>query len=306
MGGVDLDRPAVAADDVATDRQAQPGPATSPVARVVDPKIGDVFRVENIVVLVFEEITVTELARTVPGPRGPVEVMVVRQLHDDGTFADKLFGPGYGEFFTAHQGDSEGMALGVPVDAINGPVPAGLDTLLRGANRVFDKAAAKDWKSVSAVAKQMVAAWTAHKAAGGVPPELVGPTDRALVALGRAIKVHKAGQIRDAALDVVQATLDLRLQFRPPTEIDLARSDLWARQILVDAATGDVAAISGDVATLEWIRDRIARSLEPVVVTRLDTLLEELRVNARDGDLGAAADTAAALRELLARARAGG
>lgn len=279
-----------------------------PIAMIMpaQPKIGDVFRVENIVGLVFEEITVTELARTVPGPRGPVDVMVVRQLHDDGTFADKLFAPGYGEFFTAHQGDSEGMALGVPVDAINRPMPAGLDTLLSGANRVFDKAAAKDWKSVSAIARQMAAAWAAHKAAGGVPPELIAPTDRALAALARAIKVHKVGQARDAALDVAQATLDLRLQFRPPTEIDLARSDLWARQILVDAATGDVAAISGDVATLEWIRDRIARALEPVVVTRLDTLLEELRVNARDGDVTAAADTAAAIREVLARIRPGG
>lgn len=276
-----------------------------PIAMIMpaDPKIGDVFRVENIVGLVFEEITVTELARTVAGPRGPVEVMVVRQLHDDGTFADKLFGPGYGEFFTAHQGDSEGMALGVPVDAIDAAVPARLRTLLRGANRVFDRAATRDWKSATASLAKMTAVWTAHKAAGGVPPQLVGPTDRALDTLARAIKVRKPTRARHAALDVAQATLDLQLQFRRRAEVDLDRLDLWARQVLVDAASADLPAVSGDAATLEWIRDRIARTIDKVDVTRLDTLLEELRSNVKDEDAVAAVETAAALRELLARTR---
>ncbi len=274
-----------------------------PIAMIMPatPAVGDVFRVENIVGLVFEEITVTELGRTVPGPRGPVEVMVVSQLHDDGTFADKLFGPGYGEFFTAHQGDSEGMALGVPVDRIAGPVPSPLDAMLSGAYSVFDEAATKDWKSASAALAQMTAAWTAHQASGGVPPQLVGPTDSALETLARAIKVRKPGQARDAALDAAQAALDLQLQFRQPAEIDLARLDLWARQVLVDAASGDVPGVSGDTATLEWIRDRVANTLEPVVVTRIDTLLEELRANVKDADLAAAIDTATALQEVLAR-----
>ncbi|MEO5884653.1 MAG: hypothetical protein ABIQ58_03960 [Candidatus Limnocylindrales bacterium] len=273
-----------------------------PIAMIMPatPAVGDVFRVENIVGLVFEEITVTKLSRTVPGPRGPVEVMVVSQLHDDGTFADKLFGPGYGEFFTAHQGDSEGMALGVPVDAIDAPVPARLRKLLRDADRIFDRAAADDWTLAAPALARMKTAWKAHRAAGGVPPQLVAPTERALKSLARAIKAHKSVGTRDAALDVVQAVLDLQLQFRRPAEIDLARSDLWARQVLVDAARRDAAAISGDTATLEWIRDRIARTLDPVIVTRLDTLLEELRSNARDEDLAAAADTAQALRDLLA------
>ena len=81
------------------------------------------------------------------------------------------------------------------------------------------------------------------------------------------------------------STLDLQLQFRPVVQIDLAHSDLWARQVLVDAERDDIAAVSGDTATLEWIRDRIARSLDSVVVTRIDTLLEQLRSNVKDGDL---------------------
>ena len=102
---------------------------------------------------------------------------------------------------------------------------------------------------------------------------------------------------------MAQAALDLQLQFRRPAEIDLARFDLWARQVLVDAAAGDLPAISGDTATLEWIRDRIARTLDTVDVTRIDTLLEELRSNVKDQDAAMAAETASALLELLVRAR---
>ena len=166
----------------------------------------------------------------------------------------------------------------------------------------FDKAATKDWKSASATLARMTAAWTAHQAAGDVPPQLVGPTDSALDALATAIKVHKPGPARDAALDAAQAALDLQMQFRGPAEVDLARLDLWARQIVVDAARADIAAVSGDTATLEWIRDRIARSLDSVVVTRIDTLLEQLRSNVKDGDPVAAAETAATFRDLLAQA----
>ena len=50
------------------------------------------------------------------------------------------------------------------------------------------------------------------------------------------------------------------------------------------------------MATLEWIRDRIAHTIDPVDLTRLDTQLEELRANVTDRELKAAAMTAAQLR----------
>jgi len=60
--------------------------------------------------------------------------------------------------------------------------------------------------------------------------------------------------------------------------------------------------VAGDVATLEWIRDRIARSVDSVAVTRIDTRLEELRAEVADHDLAAAAKTAVELRTTLAKA----
>jgi len=99
---------------------------------------------------------------------------------------------------------------------------------------------------------------------------------------------------------LAQSSLDLELQHRPAVEIDRARFDLWARQVSVDASAQRAAAVDGDVATLEWIRDRIARAFDSVDVTRLDTLLEELRANPNDRDFARAARGAAGLRRLLA------
>ncbi|MEJ7566759.1 MAG: hypothetical protein WKF41_00705 [Gaiellaceae bacterium] len=61
------------------------------------PKVGDVHGPENIPGLVVEEVAEKSIGRTVNGPRGPVMgALVGRELHDGGTFSDKVFAPGYG------------------------------------------------------------------------------------------------------------------------------------------------------------------------------------------------------------------
>ena len=61
------------------------------------PKVGDVHGPENIPGLVVEEVAGKSIGRTVNGPRGPVMgALVGRELHDGGTFSDKVFAPGYG------------------------------------------------------------------------------------------------------------------------------------------------------------------------------------------------------------------
>ena len=59
--------------------------------------------------------------------------------------------------------------------------------------------------------------------------------------------------------------------------------------------------MSGDVATLEWIRDRIAHTLDPVTRTRLDTRLERLRGNVADREPAAAISAARALLRIVPR-----
>ena len=288
----------VIADTGGTWFAGQDGPAA--LIMPANPKPGDVYRPENIAGLVFEEVTVKAVGQTVDGPRGPVRgAIVVEELHDDGSTERKEFAPGYGEFFTGSGPDVEALALAVPTDARRGREPAALTTFAASANRAYELALAGDWKRARAVVTKMTEAWQAYRRTGSVPPRLDKPTGTALAGLARSISGRSAVKAAHAALQTTQVGLDLQLQYRPVAEIDLRRFELWLRQVVVDARRGDPSAVAGDIATLEWIRDRIAPRLDKVGVARVDTLLRELRSNAADGDLAATSETAVALRRAL-------
>ena len=265
-----------------------------------DPKVGDVYRPENIPGFVFEEVTVKSVDKRLEGPLGPIEGgLVIEEFHMDGTTEDKSFAPGYGEFYTAGGGDVEALALAVPTDARSGPLPAELETLSNGALGVFDAARSRDWNAASATLEKMNAAWETYRK--GEVPRLVEPRmTEALATLTDAVEARDAGLARQAAIDAAQVSLDLHLLYRPATEVDLARFDLWAAQILVDAEASDAAAVNGDLFTLDYIRDRILQTLDGAEVSRVNTSLEELQGAVDDEDLAAAADTAERLRETLA------
>jgi hypothetical protein len=53
------------------------------------------------------------------------------------------------------------------------------------------------------------------------------------------------------------------------------------------------------VVTLGWIRDRIANSMDPLTLVRVDTAVSALGVAVGDGDLEAAAATARALEKVI-------
>ena len=244
--------------------------------------VGNVNRSENIPGLVFEEVTTKKVGVTVRGPRGPVAGAIVgSELHDDGTREDKYFAPGYGEFRSAGDGDLEAMALAVPTDTRPGPTPPALTRLFDAAIDVYD---AKTAKSRRSGARRAAKAWRAYRSPG-LPTRLVAPTNRAVTRLVR--RPSRATAVRAA-----QAALDLQLQYRPPTEIDRDRLSLWARQVLVDAARHDPGAVNGSVTTMEWIRDRITRAVDPVTLVRIDHRLGEMRLDVTDGKLRAAARTA--------------
>lgn len=265
------------------------------------PKVGDAFRPENIPALVFEEVTVKSSDTSVDGPQGPIAgAMIGKELHDDGTFSDKVFAPGYGEFYSAHEGDVEALALAVPTDALPGPLPRELRIISAGAEVVFDLATEMNWDAASARARKMDAGWQSYQATE-VPPRLVAPTTRSLEALTAAVDARSPAKARAAAIDVGFAGFDLQLRHRPPAEIDMARFELWAHRLLVDAAAGDLGGVTGDVATLEWIRDRFVHVLGPVEVTRIDKHLLDLREAATDEDFSTTSAVAVDLIDVLAR-----
>jgi hypothetical protein len=264
-----------------------------------DPKVGDVYRPENIPGFVFEEVTVKSVDQTLDGPLGPIDGgLVVEELHMDGSTEDKTFAPGYGEFYTAAGGDVEALALAVPTDAASGPLPAELEILSNGALDIFDAAQSKDWNTASARVEKMSAAWETYRA--GEVPKMIEPrmTD-ALAALAEAVDARDSAQARQAAIDAAQWSLDLQLRYQPPAEVDLARFDLWAAQLVVDAAAGDAAAVNGDFFALDYIRDRILHTLDGTDVTRINLQLEKLQGAVSDKNFAAATDAAERLRDTL-------
>jgi hypothetical protein len=264
------------------------------------PHVGDVHRPENVPGFVFEEVTVKTTGKTVDGPRGLVRgALVSRELHQDGTYSDKVFTPGYGEFYSAHGGDVEALALAVPTDALDGPVPAALEALSGGADAAFVAISANNWKAASARVGTLEDRWRTY-GSQQVPPRIAAEMSLAITALERAVTARDQARAGTAAIDVAQSALDLELRHRPQAEIDRTRFELWVRQLLVDATARDLAGIRGDLATLEWIRDRFATTLDPVELTRVDTQLVGLRGALNDRDLGGISAGAARLRATLA------
>ncbi|MGH2637345.1 MAG: hypothetical protein ACRDHU_14530, partial [Actinomycetota bacterium] len=256
-----------------------------------DPQVGDVFRAENVTGVVFEEIAVKAIERTLDGPAGPVSgAVVMQELHLDGSFSDKVFAPGYGEFDTSSGGDTEALALAVPTDGIEGVVPTELRLVSTSAWGILENVRLADWEAANPTFARMEGLWRDLQA-NGYPPRVVDTMNRALQALKVAVSAERAAAASQAAVDVAQSALDLELLYRGNVEAD--RFHLHAQQLRVHAAANDLAGVTGEVAVLEWIRDRLAGSMTATALAALDAQLSALRGAASAGNGPAAADLAA-------------
>ena len=277
------------------------GPAT--MIMPGQPRVGDVYRPENIPGLIFEQVTVKEVGQVREGPVGPVAgVMVGQELHMEGDVEDKTFAPGYGELRSGLGDDYEANALAIPADALPEPSPAELAQLLSGALRAFEAARSQDWQAAAAGIDGLRIAYAAHQRHGPAKRLDAQMTD-ALDALGRAVQAQDSRGAPLAALDVARGAADLTLRYRPPAEIDLLRLDLWARELTADAGDadaggGDADAVAGDVATMGWLRDRVA--LAGADAQHADDQLRYLVAAAEAKDLWHAAVGAERLRTSLA------
>ena len=164
---------------------------------------------------------------------------------------------------------------------------------------------ATDWNATSAAVDAMTTAWASYRT-GGVPPLLETQMDTALTALTAAVTARNALDARMQAVQVARASLDFQLRHRPHTEIDVARFDLWAVQLLIDADNGimgDTSAagdVMGDVTSLEWVWKRFAQTLDSATSSSLQAILADLRTAADAKDLTAARDAAVQLRTAVA------
>ena len=265
-----------------------------------DPQVGDVYRTENAPGFVFEEVTVRSTDETLDGPLGPIQGgMLADELHSDGKTEQKVFAPGYGEFYTAGGGDVEALALAVPTDAATEPLPAELTTLSSGALEIFDGAGSGDWAAASATLRAMEAAWQAYRT--GDVPRLIEPRmNEALEVLARAVQSRQMAEARTAAIQAARSSFDLQLPYRPEAVVDLARMDLWAAQLLVDEAAGDADGVGADAFALDYDRDRIRDAVDARDLVRINTEIGTIQVAVVDGELAGAAAAAERLRVTLA------
>ena len=267
------------------------------------PKAGQVFRAENMPGIAFEEVTLTSVDSTIDGPLGPITGVVSgSELHMDGkTLSEKHFGPGYGEIRTEDldSGDVEAMTLGIPADALSGPVPAELTALTDSALSIFDTADGKNWKPAEESVKVMTAAWKTISA-GDLPKPIKPLLGEALKSLAGAVQKRNVGMARHAAIETARWAFDLQLRHRPVIEINLARFDLWAAQVLVDAAAKDAGAVNGDMFTLTLIRDRLLGTLDQDTIQSLNVALAGLITASADEEFDAASAAAAKLRAIVA------
>jgi hypothetical protein len=81
----------------------------------------------------------------------------------------------------------------------------------------------------------------------------------------------------------------------------MARFDLWAAQLLVDAAADDADGVNAAVFALDYIRERFVHTLDAATAVRLNLLLDDLQVAVVDDDLENSADAATKLRALIAQ-----
>jgi hypothetical protein len=168
----------------------------------------------------------------------------------------------------------------VPVDARSGGVPAELTTIHDGALAIAEAAQTGDWDTASTMHIAVVDAWRAYQSSVEAPSRLGDQMDRAL------------------------AALDLELQFRPATDVDRQRFEVWARQLVIDAnrLEANPGFVAADVTTLEWILPRFGETLDEAMLADLEGHLVDLRTAADEEDVTMAAKLGAELVDSIATA----
>ncbi len=259
-----------------------------------DPQVGDVFRPETVMGVVFEEVTVSAVDETFDGPFGPVDqVLVASELHLDGTRSDKLFAPGYGEFYTGNDHEVEALAVAARADAATEPEPVELRALLTAAWGIAESARLEDWDAVDAIGGRLSEAWAAVVTAA--PARVADAMDAAAQRLDTATQGRDVAASVQAAIDIAQAAIDVRIRYAPQPVVDIERIHLHAQQLRLVGSLEDPAGVAAEVAALEWIHQRIAGRLTDEARLRTIAALDQLRIVASAGDLAAAGDVAARL-----------
>lgn len=100
--------------------------------------------------------------------------------------------------------------------------------------------------------------------------------------------------------------LDLLLRYRSRIDVDVARLDLWTRQLVIDAEARNAAGVASDIAILKWVLARLANTgdrLDTEAVRRVRHELGAIQSALEHGDFSAILRAAWHLQELLQQGR---
>lgn len=275
--------------------------AQSAMLTAAKPKVGDVWRVEDVAPIAWEEVTVKAIDVTADGPSGPLTGgLLVAELHMDGSREDKVFMPGYGEFRTgtAATNNLEALALMAPIDALQAPLPAALGTMSSASAAIFAAANANDFTAAATALASLTDAWNTVQT-GQVPPLLKAEMARVLALLEAVVDGRVVADTRDEAIALARVIVDLRLRHQPIAEIDQIRLDLWLAQVTADAAERGFGDIRGDAATAVLVFDRFRHTLAASPASDIAAKLAQLSAAAEADDADNAALVANQIRALL-------
>ena len=256
------------------------------------PKVGDVFRVENVIGIVFEELTVTKVDQTLDGPNGPVTgAIVVDELGAGGGHSEKTLAPGYGEFLTTNETEREEMAVASPTNSLPGGVPSAVRKIVTAATGELEYVRAEDWETAATTTERIQAQFDIVDATQQ-PPLVMAALTTALGSLTSSVEAKNVNQAETAAVDIAQSAIDLEARYLGHLEIEIARFHNHVQRLRVHAAADDLGGVVGEVASLEWITERLRGALGAAIQRSLDTGLRDLRGASDDENVAAAADHA--------------
>ena len=256
------------------------------------PKVGDVFRVENIIGVVFEELTVTKVDQTVDGPNGPVTgAIVVDELGAGGGHSEKTLAPGYGEFLTTNETEREAMAVASPTNSIPGGVPPEIRKIVTAATGELEYVRAEDWDTAAATSERIQAQFDTVSETQQ-PPLVMAVLTTALGSLNSAIDAKNVSKAENAAVDIAQSAIDLESRYLEHNDIEIALFHNHVQRLRVHAAADDLGGVVGEVASLEWITERLRGQIGDDAQATLDTGMRDLRGASDDQNVTATADHA--------------
>ncbi len=255
------------------------------------PKVGDVYRVENVIGIVFEELTVIEVDKTVDGPNGKVRgAIVVDELGVTGGHSTKTLAPGYGEFITTNDSEIEAVAVAVPINAIDGGVPLEIRKVATAAGGVLEYVRSDEWESAR-FATDRIKSMHARLVRTQQPPRVMERLSKAISALDKAVTSERTLRAEARSVDIAEAAIDLHARYLPNLDVQVARFHVHVQRLRVLAAADDGGGVMGELASLEHIADRL-RMDDDRVLAEVDEGLRAARDAVESGSTAAAADHA--------------